>query len=124
MPTFTVEAVDPKGKRIRADIEASSANDAITKLKSRGYRPMKVNQKEEAAPPPAAEPEAPAKGPAEPRVPQRVKELVMEETSTEAIRHAAREAGMRTLRESGLLAIFDGHTTIEEVVRETMFSEG
>ena len=54
----------------------------------------------------------------------RVKELVMEETSTEAIRHAAREAGMRTLRESGLLAIFDGHTTIEEVVRETMFSEG
>jgi len=27
---------------------------------------------------------------------------------------------MRTLRESGLLAIFDGLTTVEEVLRETM----
>jgi len=45
MPTFTVEAVDPKGKRIKADIEATSANDAITKFKSRGYRPVKVNAK-------------------------------------------------------------------------------
>jgi type II secretory ATPase GspE/PulE/Tfp pilus assembly ATPase PilB-like protein len=36
----------------------------------------------------------------------------------------AQEQGMRTLRESGLLAIFDGHTTIEEVVRETQFGGG
>jgi type II secretory ATPase GspE/PulE/Tfp pilus assembly ATPase PilB-like protein len=27
---------------------------------------------------------------------------------------------MRTLRESGLLAIFDGITTVEEVLRETI----
>ncbi len=52
----------------------------------------------------------------------RLKELVMQHASTEAIRHAAREQGMRTLREAGLLAIFDGHTTIEEVVRETLFT--
>jgi type IV pilus assembly protein PilB len=52
---------------------------------------------------------------------ERVKELVVQHSSTEQIRHVAREQGMRTLRESGLLAIFDGHTTIEEVVRETMF---
>ena len=56
MPTFTVEAVDPAGKRIRADIEANSANDAIVKLKSRGYKPMKVNVIE--PPVPAAEPAA------------------------------------------------------------------
>jgi type IV pilus assembly protein PilB len=31
--------------------------------------------------------------------------------------------GMRTLRESGLLAIFDGVTTIEEVVKETVVGE-
>ena len=31
---------------------------------------------------------------------------------------------MRTLRESGLLKIYDGITTIEEVVRETLASEG
>jgi len=53
---------------------------------------------------------------------ERVKEQIMNHASTEQIRHVAREQGMRTLRESGLLAIFDGHTTIEEVVRETLFS--
>jgi len=52
----------------------------------------------------------------------RLKELVMKQASTEQLRHTAREQGMRTLRESGLLAIFDGHTTIEEVVRETLFT--
>jgi hypothetical protein len=31
---------------------------------------------------------------------------------------------MRTLRQSGLFAIFDGITTIEEVVRETLMEEG
>jgi type IV pilus assembly protein PilB len=52
----------------------------------------------------------------------RLKELIMKQASTEQLRHVAREQGMRTLRESGLLAIFDGHTTIEEVVRETLFT--
>jgi hypothetical protein len=31
---------------------------------------------------------------------------------------------MRTLRTSGLLAIYDGVTTIEEAVRETIVEEG
>ena len=52
---------------------------------------------------------------------ERAKELIMKHASTEQLRHVAREQGMRTLREAGLLAIFDGHTTIEEVVRETLF---
>jgi type IV pilus assembly protein PilB len=52
---------------------------------------------------------------------ERLKELIMKSASTEQLRHTAREQGMRTLRESGLLAIFDGHTSIEEVVRETLF---
>ncbi|HEX7896273.1 MAG TPA: ATPase, T2SS/T4P/T4SS family [Planctomycetota bacterium] len=52
---------------------------------------------------------------------ERAKELIMKNASTEQLRHIAREQGMRTLREAGLLAIFDGHTTIEEVVRETLF---
>jgi type IV pilus assembly protein PilB len=52
----------------------------------------------------------------------RVKELIMKSASTEQLRMVAREQGMRTLRESGLLGIFDGHTSIEEVVRETLFS--
>lgn len=50
----------------------------------------------------------------------RIRQLVMERAPTEKIRNIAKEEGMRTLRESGLLAIFDGLTTIEEVVRETI----
>jgi type IV pilus assembly protein PilB len=49
-----------------------------------------------------------------------VRELIMEKAPTSHIRTVAREEGMRTLRESGLLAIFDGSTTVEEVLRETM----
>ncbi len=52
-----------------------------------------------------------------------VREMVMERRSTQVIRAAARRRGMRTLRESGLLAIYDGQTTIEEVVGETIFEE-
>ena len=44
----------------------------------------------------------------------------MEAVSTDKLRMICREQGMRTLRESGLLAIFDGITSIEEVVRETL----
>jgi len=40
--------------------------------------------------------------------------------STEVIRAEAIASGMRTLREAGILKIFDGVTTIEEVVRETL----
>jgi type IV pilus assembly protein PilB len=55
--------------------------------------------------------------------------LVMNDALAEAItrgeslgrfRDLAREHGMRTLRDSGLQAIFDGHTSVEEVVRETL----
>jgi type IV pilus assembly protein PilC len=54
MPTFTVEAMDGKGKRIKTDIDAPSANDAIAKLKSKGYKPMNVKEKAGgAAPAPA-----------------------------------------------------------------------
>jgi len=53
----------------------------------------------------------------------RIRQLIMTHASTEAVRNAAREEGMRLLRESGLKAIFDGHSTVEEVVRETISAE-
>ena len=53
----------------------------------------------------------------------RIRQLIMSHASTEAIRNAAREEGMRTLRESGLKAMFDGYSTVEEVVRETLSAE-
>jgi type IV pilus assembly protein PilB len=48
------------------------------------------------------------------------RELIMGKAPTSALRDLARREGMRTLRESGLLAIFDAVTTVEEVLRETM----
>jgi len=49
-----------------------------------------------------------------------IRELVVQEVSTEVLRDFAVERGMRTLRESGINAIYDGVTTIEEVIRETI----
>ncbi|MCI0651615.1 MAG: type II secretion system ATPase GspE [Planctomycetes bacterium] len=50
----------------------------------------------------------------------RVRNLIMSSASTQELRRAAQEEGMRTLRDSGLLHIYDGITTIEEVVKETV----
>ncbi|NUN51500.1 MAG: type II/IV secretion system protein, partial [Planctomycetaceae bacterium] len=49
-----------------------------------------------------------------------VRQLIMDAAPTQAIRDRARADGMRTLRESGLLAIYDGLTTVEEIMRETI----
>ncbi|MFH1998232.1 MAG: ATPase, T2SS/T4P/T4SS family [Planctomycetota bacterium] len=51
---------------------------------------------------------------------ERIRELVLKQGSSREIREAAVEDGMRGLRENGLLAIYDGLTTVEEVIRETM----
>ncbi len=48
-----------------------------------------------------------------------IRDLIIKQKSANVLREAARKRGMRTLRESGLLAIFDGLTTIEEVVGQT-----
>jgi type IV pilus assembly protein PilB len=49
-----------------------------------------------------------------------LRDLVMTQASTAVLRAEARRRGMRTLRESGLLGIYEGQTTIDEVVRETI----
>ena len=48
-----------------------------------------------------------------------IRELIYENASMVEIREKAREQGMRTLREDGLLAIFNGETSVDEVVRYT-----
>ena len=50
----------------------------------------------------------------------RLREMILDGAATDAIRTTGKEQGMRTLRDSGLLAIFDGVTTVEEVLRETI----
>ncbi len=53
----------------------------------------------------------------------RMRDLIMSNASTQSMRDLAREEGMRSLRQAGLLKIYDGLTTIEEVVRETLAAE-
>ena len=49
-----------------------------------------------------------------------IRELIMKHASTTVLRNEARKRGMRSLRESGLRGIYEGQTTIDEVVRETI----
>ncbi|MHC4102416.1 MAG: GspE/PulE family protein, partial [Planctomycetota bacterium] len=52
-----------------------------------------------------------------------LREVIMSKISTNAIRLEARRLGMRSLRETGLMAIYEGQTTIDEIVRETIVDE-
>ncbi len=52
-----------------------------------------------------------------------LREQIMSKVSTNLIRNEARRQGMRSLRETGLMAIYEGQTTIDEVVRETIMDE-
>ncbi|MGF1485252.1 MAG: type II secretion system ATPase GspE [Opitutales bacterium] len=52
-------------------------------------------------------------------VTDQVRELITRRAPTLVIRQKALEQGMRTLRDDGLRAIFDGATTIEEVLKYT-----
>jgi len=50
-----------------------------------------------------------------------MRDLIMNLASTNVLRAAGRRAGMRLLRDNGLAAIYDGVTTIDEVIKETIF---
>ena len=48
-----------------------------------------------------------------------IRELINERAPTVTLRKKAVELGMVTLRQDGLRSIFDGDTTIEEVLKYT-----
>ena len=52
-----------------------------------------------------------------------LREMIMNSASTAVLRRASVKAGMRTLRQSGLLALFDGSTTLDEIVKEPVIEE-
>lgn len=52
-----------------------------------------------------------------------IRELVMNQASTGVLRSAAQKNGMTLLRDNGLMAIYDGTTSIDEIVKETMIEE-
>ncbi|MBI1826725.1 MAG: Flp pilus assembly complex ATPase component TadA [Planctomycetes bacterium] len=52
-----------------------------------------------------------------------MRDMIMNRASTDVLRRQAVKRGMRTLRESGIMAIFEGVTSLDEVVRETIVEE-
>ncbi|MEM6391953.1 MAG: ATPase, T2SS/T4P/T4SS family [Planctomycetota bacterium] len=49
-----------------------------------------------------------------------IRQMIMDQASSQQLMHAARQRGMRTLRESGLMAVYDGLTSVEEILKETL----
>jgi len=50
-----------------------------------------------------------------------LKKMIADGAKLTDLRRQARKEGMRILREAGIVAIYEGRTTIEEIVRETVF---
>ena len=57
------------------------------------------------------------------RLDDQLRQIILTQASTNVLRAEARKRGMRALRETGLMAIYEGQTTIDEVVRETIIEE-
>jgi type IV pilus assembly protein PilB len=52
-----------------------------------------------------------------------IRDLIMNQASTNVLRSAGQKAGIRLLRDNGLTAIYNGITTIDEIVKETMMED-
>jgi type IV pilus assembly protein PilB len=52
-----------------------------------------------------------------------IRDMISSDASVDEMRNLARSQGMTTLREAGLKLIFDGITTIDEIVRETVMED-
>ncbi|MGE0143251.1 MAG: GspE/PulE family protein [Planctomycetota bacterium] len=57
-------------------------------------------------------------------VDERLRRAILDHASTGDLRKLALESGMKTLRQAGLRAVFEGTTSVEEVVRETLHEQG
>src|SRR5215510_1590883 len=51
---------------------------------------------------------------------EELRDLILKDASTAEIREIAQRAGMRSLRQAGLMKVIEGTTTIEEVLRVTL----
>ena len=49
-----------------------------------------------------------------------LREMIVKESSLDEYRAACRKYGMRTLRETGMINVHEGKTTIDEIIRETI----
>jgi type IV pilus assembly protein PilB len=53
-------------------------------------------------------------------VTQEIRDLILRNAPSSEIRHVAQQQGMKSLRQSGLLKVVEGVTTVEEVLRVTL----
>jgi type IV pilus assembly protein PilB len=53
-------------------------------------------------------------------VSETLRDMILKAASTAEIREQAQRDGMKTLRQSGLMKVLEGVTTIEEVLRVTL----
>ena len=51
---------------------------------------------------------------------EELRDAILRNAPTAELREVAQSQGMKTLRQSGLLKVLDGTTTIEEVLRVTL----
>jgi type IV pilus assembly protein PilB len=51
---------------------------------------------------------------------EELRDMIIRNASTDDLRDAARKTGMVTLRDAGMRAVYEGITTVEEVIRETI----
>ncbi len=45
MPTYTFEGIDAQGREVRSEVEANNEQEALTRIRSMGVRPVKVSPK-------------------------------------------------------------------------------
>jgi type IV pilus assembly protein PilC len=65
MPVFAFEAMDNKGQKVKKEVDASTRDDAISKVKGMGFHPTAIKEKA-GGPPGGASQKAPAAGPGKP----------------------------------------------------------
>ena len=138
MPTFKFEAMDTTGGEVKDSVDAASEDEAQQKIRNMGYFVTKIIE--------VAGKGGKAKGKkffygrgcercnntGHRRragifelvvMNDQLRDMISHGVSTDQLRQACRQNGMTTLREAGLRAIFNGVTTIDEVVRETILEE-
>ena len=106
MATFQYEAMNSVGQPVRGEVDANTSEEAISKVRAMGNFPTKIKERllKRGAKVPGAKAEPARAG-------------------RRSVGKVARKRGMRTLRESGMLSIFDGLTTMEEVVAQTIMED-
>ena len=97
MPKYQYTALDHKGDQKTGSLEANSEAEAMEAIRAHGrkgiYELLDINDT--------------------------LRDMITDRAPSVVLKQKAIEMGMSTLREDGLRNIYDGNTTIEEVLKYT-----